>query len=280
MTFNSRFVTMFARISAPLAVAVAMAPAHAAQSAQATPRQTSARELRVVTPGFVYNAGIKDLAAAFTKATGIKVLVEAEGMRTIVDRVVRAEQVSDVVVLPLDLMSSLALDQGIVDGSFAPLGRVPIGLAVKKGAPHPDIATVAKLANVLKAGGTVLYSNPASGSMSARLIDNLLKRPEFSGVHGVVSREGEGGQALRRGEGDMALQLICEVYPYPEIELAGVLPRELGAYIDGAVAISARSTQRRNAARFIAYLLRPQSNAVWNAKGLYRFNSDNSGGKQ
>ena len=238
-----------------------------------------ARELRVLSPGFVYNAGIKELAEEFTRKTGIAVKVDVDGMRTIVDHVTRGEQVTDIAVLPLDLMSSLALDHGIVDGSFTPLGRVPIGLAVKKGAPHPDISTVAKLADVLRAGGTILYSNPAGGSMSARLIDTMLKRPEFAGVHGVVSREGEGGQALRRGEGDMALQLICEVYPYPEIELAGLVPRELGAYIDGAVAISSRSTQQRDARRFIAYLLRPESAATWKAKGLYRFDVAGGGGQ-
>jgi molybdate transport system substrate-binding protein len=51
---------------------------------------------------------------------------------------------------------------------------VEIGLAVKAGAPHPDISTIEKLVAVLKSAQAVLYSNPASGSMDASIIDRLL----------------------------------------------------------------------------------------------------------
>ena len=46
-----------------------------------------------------------------------------------------------------------------------------------------------------------------------------------------ISVKGEGGQALVRGEGDMSLQLACEILNHPEIELVGLVPEELGAYI-------------------------------------------------
>ena len=55
--------------------------------------------------------------------------------------------------LPADLMNTLYLDGGIVGATYTPLGRGELGLAVKKGAPKPDISTVAKLATVLKGGG-------------------------------------------------------------------------------------------------------------------------------
>ena len=110
-----------------------------------------------------------------------------------------------------------------------------IGLAVRKGRPHPDISTPAKLAAALKAGGTVLYSNPAGGSMEARIINDMLHQyPIFEGVKTKISTKGEGGEALVRGEGDMALQLICEVLNHPELELVGTVPEELHAYIDTA----------------------------------------------
>ena len=57
---------------------------------------------------------------------------------------------ADVVGLPGDLMNKLYLDGGIVGATYTPLGRGELGLAVKKGAPKPDISTVAKLAAVLK----------------------------------------------------------------------------------------------------------------------------------
>ncbi len=238
------------------------------------PTKSSPGEILVLSPGFVYNAGLLDLAAAYTKETGIKVTVKLENMGKIVNDINAVTPAPDVVVLPmepLDLMGTLALDRGVKEGTFKPLGRVEIGLAVKAGAPHPDVSTVEKLAAALRGAKAVMYSNPASGSMEGGIIDRLLKQPQFSGVHGVISSKGEGGQALARGEGDMALQLVCEIYPHPEISDVGPLPSELNAHIDGAVAVSARSADPAAAEAFIRYITRPEATATWKAKGLDRF---------
>jgi molybdate transport system substrate-binding protein len=108
--------------------------------------------------------------------------------------------------------------------------------------------------------------------MVARVIEqNVIKRAEFAGVNSPVSSQGEGGQALARGEGDMALQAICEILPYKAIELVGPLPRELAAWIDMSTAVSARSTNLDASLAFIRYITRPEANGVWTAKGLSRF---------
>ena len=105
-----------------------------------------AAEIRVLAPGFVYNAALKDLAADFTKKTGVNVIVSEGGMNVIVGQIKTATPAADVIALPADLMNTLYLDGGIVPGSYTPLGRDELGLAVKKGAPHPDISTAEKLA--------------------------------------------------------------------------------------------------------------------------------------
>jgi molybdate transport system substrate-binding protein len=232
----------------------------------------AAADIRVMAPGVVYNAGLLDVAAAYTKATGKNVAVTSVGMGSIVNAVRTANPPADVIMLPFELMSTLSLDGGIAAGSFMPLGRSEMGLAVPAGAPHPDISTVASLAAAMRGAKAVMRSNPAGGSMVARVIeDKVIKRPEFTGVTSPVSTRGEGGQALVRGEGDMALQAICEILPYKQIELVGPLPRELGAWIDMATAVSARAMHRDDALSFIRYLLRPESTATWKAKGLERF---------
>src|SRR5260370_7096676 len=100
-----------------------------------------------------------------------------------------------------------------------------------------------------------MRSNPAGGSMVARVIeDKVIKRPEFAGVNSPVSTQGEGGQALARGEGDMALQAICEILPYKQIELVAPLPRELGAWIDMSTAFSVRAMHPADALPFMTYL--------------------------
>jgi molybdate transport system substrate-binding protein len=234
--------------------------------------QVNASEIRVISPGVVYNAGLLDLAASYTKETGTKVTVTSSGMGRIVNDIKSLTPPPDVIMLPFELMSTLSLDGGVKPGSFTPLGRSEMGLAVPAGAPHPDISTVEKLAAVLRGAKAVMRSNPAGGSMVASVIEQkVIKRPEFAGVNSPVSTRGEGGQALARGEGDMAIQAICEIYPYKEIELVAPLPRELAAWIDMSTAVSARSTNADASLAFIRYLTRPEATAVWKAKGLNRY---------
>src|SRR5205823_8839437 len=138
-----------------------------------------------------------DLAAAYTNVTGKKIAVTSVGMGGIVNAVKTANPPADVIMLPFELMSTLSLDGGVVPGTFAPLGRSEMGLAVRAGAPHPDVSTVDKLVAVLRGAKAVMRSNPAGGSMVAKVIEqNVIKRPEFAGVISPVSTRGEGGQAL------------------------------------------------------------------------------------
>ncbi len=130
-------------------------------------------------------------------------------------------------------MDQLEADKGIVPGSRVPIGRVRMALAVHKGDPVPDISTVAKLAAVLKSADSVMRSNPAGGSMVAAIIEKMLQRPEFAGVKSRISTNGEGGEALARGEGQMAIQAECEILNHPDhLANAGPVPDELGAYMD------------------------------------------------
>src|SRR5258705_13000080 len=102
-----------------------------------------AAELTVLAPGFVKFAGIDDLAAAYTKETGIKVTVKSTGMGAMMNTVKTGSPAADLVMLPQNLMDQLSADNGIVAGSRKQLGRVQIVMIVPAGAPHPDISSMA-----------------------------------------------------------------------------------------------------------------------------------------
>jgi len=227
-------------------------------------------DIRILTPGVVFSSGLPDIAAAFAKETGKKVGINTVGMGTIVQEMKTRTPPPDVIVLPFQLMTTLALEGGVM-GQFIPLGRNRMGLAVRAGAPKPDISTPEKFAAALKSAKAVMRSNPASRTMVATIIDDMLKRPEFAGVNAPPSSKGEGGQALARGEGDMAIQTISQILPYKEIELVGPVPQEYGLWIDTTVAVSARATHAEDARAFIRYMLRPESNKVWKPRGMERF---------
>ena len=253
------------RFALAAVLAALAAPAAHAQT------QNQSGEINVFTPGVVYNSGIQDLAASYTKETGVRVTITSKGMAALINDAKTGTPVADIIVAPVSFMDGLEAEAAVVPGTAADIGRVYIGVAVPRGKPHPDISTPRKLAAALKTGGTIIYSNPAPGSMEARIINDMLRQNAiFRGVKSRISIKGEGGEALVRGEGDMALQLICEVLNHPELDLVGTVPEELHAYIDSKVAVSARSSQVDAAKGFIAYMLRPEHNGLWKSKGLER----------
>lgn len=228
--------------------------------------------LRVITPAVTANSGLRDLAMGFEKEMGIKVDIVTLNMAKMGDELRTGTTPADVVFMPYALMDQAQTDKAVAAGSRINIGRVRIGLAVHKGDPTPDISSVDKLAAVLKAADSVMYSDPTSGSMEARIIDNMLNsHPEFTGVKRRISHNGEGGQAVARGEGQMALQLICEIVNHPdELSNVGAVPDSLGAYIDSAAAVTARSPHPREAAAFLKYATQPGTYSLWLGKGLER----------
>jgi len=226
--------------------------------------------IKVITPAVTANAGLRDLAMGFEKEQGIKVDIQVLNMGKMVDELKSGNPPADIVFLPYALMDQSQAN--IAAGSRINIGRVRIGLAVHKGDPTPDISTIDKLAAVLKAADSVMYSDPTSGSMEARIIDGMLNaHPEFAGVKRKISKNGEGGQAVARGEGQMALQLICEIVNHPDaLTNVGPVPDSLGAYIDSAAAVTSRATHPKEAAQFLKYATQPGTYSLWLGKGLER----------
>jgi hypothetical protein len=240
-----------------------------------------AAEIRVISPGVISNSGLTEVAAAFEKKTGVKVTVQVDGMGTIMNDIRTREPAADVVMLPMDLMGTMVLSGATTD--FTPLGRAEIGLFKKpptsnSNGPRPDITSVPKLIAVMKGASSVLYSDPASGSMQAGMSGRLLGRPDFAGIHGVPVK-GDAEPALKRGEGDanaMGLGLIHDPHNPANTEtgnpwLVGELPAELGMHMDMATGISVRSADKTNAAAFIQFAVSPQMRSVWRAKGIARY---------
>ena len=229
-----------------------------------------AAELTVLSPGFVKFAGIDDLAAAYTKETGIKVTVKSTGMGAMMNTIKTGSPAADVVMLPQNLMDQLSAEKGVLAGSRQSLGRVQIVMIVPAGAPHPDISTTAKLATALHAARHVAYSSPWKDEKSAQamIIHDILQRPEYVGTHEVLIMNGNGVKGIKDGA-DMALQLECETRD-PAVSVVGPLPPQLHAWLDGDVAISSRSADPKAAADFVAYITRAAATPVWKANGLER----------
>ena len=244
----------------------------AVMAALATPAFAQGVTLRVITPAVTANSGLRDFAMGFEKEMGVKVDIVTLNMAKMGDELKGGNPAADIVFLPYALMDQAQTDKSVTPSTRMNIGRVRIGLAVHKGDGIPDISTVEKLAAVLKASDSVMYSDPTTGSMEAKIIDNMLNsHPEFAGVKRKISHNGEGGQAVARGEGQMALQLICEIINHPdELSNVGPVPDSLGAYIDSAAGVTARSAHPKEAAAFLKYATQPGTYSLWLGHGLER----------
>src|SRR4051794_14900596 len=112
-------IPLFIAAQEPAAQAPAGGQKKGAQSAEEAAKYAAA-DIRVLVPGIIYNAGLLDLAAAYTKETGKKIAVASVIMGGAVNAYKTANPPADVISLPFELMSNLSLDGGIVPGTFTP----------------------------------------------------------------------------------------------------------------------------------------------------------------
>jgi hypothetical protein len=114
--------------------------------------------------------------------------------------------------------------------------------------------------------------------MQAGMSGRLLQRADFADIKGQPIN-GDAEPALKRGEGDaqaLGLGLIHDPHNPANTEtgnpyLVGELPAELGMHMDMATGLSARATDKKNAAAFIAFALSPEMRGVWKSKGIARY---------
>ena len=165
-----------------------------------------AAEITLMAPGLL-GPGFVTLAAQWKAQTG-NTAVLAGGVGTVgkIEQVIASGGSADIVVLPPGEFPGMA--DKLKPGSEKKIGQVLFGLAVKTGAPHPDISTAAKFRAALK-GKSVAYNDPAIGSIAGKMVDALLKQPEYAEVNGAPAK-GTGGQAVADGKADMTIAVETE----------------------------------------------------------------------
>ena len=242
----------------------------AATLAFAAPAAAQTREVVVGTPGFTFNGGLDIITKAFEAETGIKVTVKNGGMDDV--KKMAADGAADAVFLPADEMDQVKGD--IKAGTRKRVGRSYQGLAVMKGAKIPDISTKEKFIAVLKSANRVMHSrcNGTPGgtgcSKTSYMLSSLFDLPEFAGVKHAPSPYGEGGDALARGEGDMAVQNISQIMKWDNLVVVGPIPEEYGRYLDGVAAVPAKAAHPDLGQQFIQYATQPGTFAIWYSRGV------------
>jgi molybdate transport system substrate-binding protein len=174
---------------------------------------------------------------------------------------------ADMTIITREAIDRLVRDGVIVAGSTADLAQSGVGLAVRAGAPKPDISTVAAFRQSLLATKSIAFSRiGASGLHFADVIERL-------GIADEVRRKAKisdayMGELVARGETEMAVQQISELMPVAGIDIVGPLPGELQKISVFAAGIFRAARNPDGAKKLIAYLAEPALAPVLIRKGL------------
>ena len=120
-------------------------------------------------------AVLQQLAPAFEKSSGHNLVIEYATAGKVEEKVV-ADEAIDVAILTKPRAEKLVRSAKLVGGTATVLARVPIGLAVKKGAPHPDISSVEAFKRTLLNAKSIAYVDPASGGTSGIYLAQALEK--------------------------------------------------------------------------------------------------------
>ncbi|TWB13806.1 molybdate transport system substrate-binding protein [Nitrospirillum amazonense] len=236
-----------------------------------SPLPASAAELHVASSGG-FAAAYKALAPEFEKRTG-HTLVSVWGPsmgdtpEAIPNRL-RHHHDIDVVIMVGDSLETLVRAGQVMDLDHRVLALSKIGLAVKAGAPHPDISTVAALKKVLLEAKSVAYSDSASGVfLSTVLFQRLGIADAMKDKARMIPAEPVGA-VVARGEAEVGFQQISELLPLSGIDIVGPLPDEAQKVTPFSIGIVAGTRETRAAEDLIAFLSSPDAASLIIKSGL------------
>jgi molybdate transport system substrate-binding protein len=231
----------------------------------------SAAEVRVLITTAM-KAAIDDLGPAFEKATGHTLNITYGPSGALAKRIAGGEP-ADLVIL------AGGIDDLIKQGKIAPdsrrdIARVRIGVAVRKGAPKPDIATVDSFKQALLKAKSIAYVDPAAGGASGVYLAKMLERLGILAEVNAKARLARGGTEdmvsaiVARGEAEIGLQQISEIMSVAGAELVGPLPDELQTVTVYNAGVPVTAKEAAAARAFATFLTTPAAAAVYKTKGL------------
>lgn len=179
----------------------------------------------------------------------------------------RGGEKAAIVILTREGLDELAAEGMVIATSIVDLARSFVGIAVKAGAPHPDIASEAAFRTAVLAARSVAYSKiGASGIYFAGLIEQLGIATEINAKATVAS--GFTAERLVTGEADLAVQQISELKQVEGIEVVGPIPLSLQTPTVFSAGRMAASQNGAQADEFLRYLASPEVAPVLIETGL------------
>jgi len=197
---------------------------------------------------------VRRLAGRYQAAAGVRIDADFAPTLGLLDRL-RGGETADVVILTKQALDELAAKGTVVAETCVDLARSYVGIAVKAGADHPDIATVAALRATLLGAKSVAYSRiGASGIFFAQLIERI-GIAHLINARAKIVPSGLTAALLVAGEAELAVQQLSELMQVDGVELVGPIPRELqtaAVFSAGRLAASVKAVQSDALLKYLA----------------------------
>lgn len=204
-------------------------------------------------------SGVTDLAAAFEQATGHKVVVGAR-IGPALPKALESNEPGDIIANFTSSFDELIKQGKVVPGSVVEFARAGVGVAIRKGAPKPDISTVEAYKQVVLKAKSIGYSRTGSGLITERGFKQL---GIFDQVRDKVRYlEGTPVAAfVARGEVEIGMQQSNAIVPIEGADYAGPLPGDLQEYLYFSAGLLTVSKQPDVARAFMRFMGAPENAA-------------------
>jgi molybdate transport system substrate-binding protein len=253
IAFASRALAALA--SGIIAAALAAAPAAAA-------------ELRILAAG-ASKSVLGEMIPMFEKKAGARIEVDYVPVGPIMKRLGEGEQ-RDIVVLSAETMKEAGDKGWVAPATVAEVGRVGMGVAVKDGAPNPDISTVEAFKKTLLAAKSIVYVDPTRGT-SGKHFASVLEKLGIAAEMKPKTKIMAGGyvaEAVAKDEAELAIHQITEILPVKGVKLVGPLPAEIQKVTIYQAAATTKARDAAAAKAFLEYLRSPEVRAIAAKKGF------------
>jgi molybdate transport system substrate-binding protein len=226
-------------------------------------------EIKVLT-SVALTSALDELAPQFERATGNKLSIGYSLIADIKKRIIAGEA-ADVIILSRPVMDDLQKQDKIAPGSIADIVGTPVAVAVKAGAPKPDISSVDALKRSLLAAKSIVYADPAKGGASgvyfARVVDQLGLAEQLKS-RTILVPGAQAADVVAKGEAEIGIAQASEIVPVAGAQLVGPLPGEFNSVTKFTAGLGAGSKASDAAKSLIQFLKGPAASAVFKSKGL------------
>jgi molybdate transport system substrate-binding protein len=225
-----------------------------------------AAELQVIAGGGIAGA-LNEIAGLFERASGHKLVIRY-GTAPELIKMATSGVAFDVGVVPQDVWKDAAARAQVAPGPTPDVARVGLGVAVRTGAPKPDISTAAALKQtLLKAQSVASIPASATGAQLAGIYERLGVSDEMKAKTKAQPTPKQVAEAVANGDAELAV-FVLNVLIDPRLDIVGPFPAEVQREVVYAAGVAVNSKEPEPAKAFVAYLMSPPAIAVIKAKGM------------